>query len=154
MRPENYIVRYLDEVQLMQLATSVENQPWVVSLYFAVDNQHNLYWLSQNTREHSKHIETNPHVAATVHLPYAVGQPGVAVGVKGMARIVPSEEVEAHFQAYAERYNRHAMLPQLLDPTSPHTLYQLQPNEFVLYDEFNFPDNPRQEWTPVSEPNL
>ncbi len=148
MRPENFIVKYLDEVPLMQLASCADNHPWVVNVYFAMDNQHNIYWMSQDMRRHSKEIFHNPKVAGVVHEPYAIGQPGRAVHFEGEARPVPVTEAEDLFQAYAEKFNQHNMLPQLLDTNSPHTLYQLQPSLFVLYDEANFPDNPRQEWKP------
>jgi uncharacterized protein YhbP (UPF0306 family) len=150
MKPESYIMKILDEMPLMQLATVGDNQPWVVSVYFAMDNQHNLYWMSRDTRRHSKLITDNPKVAATVHMPYVVGDPGRAVQLEGTARAIPAEESGDYFQAYAERYRAHAMLPELLDPQSPHTLYQLTPMNFVLFDEANFPDSPRQDWTPLS----
>lgn len=152
MRPENYIIKYLDEIQLMQLASCKDNQPWVVNVYFAVDNQHNFYWTSQNTRRHSQEIADNGKVAAAIHLPYQPGVPGRGVQVQGVARAVPQEEVDQLFQAYAEKFNAHAMLPTLLDEASPHTLYQMKTDSFVLWDEQNFPDNPRQEWTlPTAE---
>lgn len=148
MRPENYIVKYLDEVQLMHLASCSDNQPWVVNVYFASDNRHNIYWTSQSTRRHSREIAENPKVAASIHLPYQPGAPGRGVQVQGTARAVPKEEVEQLFQAYAEKFNAHAMLPKLLDDLSPHTLYQMKTESFVLWDEQNFPNEPRQEWTP------
>ena len=148
MRPQNFIIKYLDEIPLMQLATSRENQPWVVNVYFAMDNQHSIYWLSQNTRRHSQDIIANPKVAGTVHMPYEVGVPGRAVQFQGEALAVPRAEIETQFQAYAEKFNKHSMLEKLLDEFSPHTLYKLLPELFVLYDEHNFPDEPRQEWRP------
>lgn len=37
---------------------------------------------------------------------------------------------------------------KLLSGEDPHKLYQIKPELFVLFDEINFPDNPRQEWRP------
>jgi uncharacterized protein YhbP (UPF0306 family) len=150
VKPQNYIIKYLDEGVIMQLATVSGEQPWVVNVHYAVDNQHYFYWTSHNERRHSQELVKNPHVAATVHLPYSLGQPQMAVYLEGDARVVAVEEVENLFQAYAEKFGSQAMVPDLLDPANGQTLYQLQPRTFVLWDPANFPDNPRQEWVPSS----
>lgn len=37
---------YLTEAKLMQLVTSVDGQPWVCSVWFATDDELNIYWFS------------------------------------------------------------------------------------------------------------
>lgn len=146
MDPKNYIIKYLDTAQLMQVATSVDNQPWACSVYFAMDNAHSLYWLSRPDTEHSQSIAINPVVAGTVVLPPTYGEPVQGLQFAGTARQIPDEELEAAFEAYAEKFGAHSRLAALRDGSDPHRLYQIKPVRFVLFDELNFPDDPRQEW--------
>jgi len=50
----------------MQLATALDNQPWVCSVWFAADKDLNIYWFSSTTRRHSGEVLKNKKVAAAI----------------------------------------------------------------------------------------
>ena len=53
MRLKQHIQQYLQEAKLMHLATVSGGKPWVCSVWFAADEDMNLYWFSAVTRRHS-----------------------------------------------------------------------------------------------------
>ncbi|MBI2414593.1 pyridoxamine 5'-phosphate oxidase family protein [candidate division WWE3 bacterium] len=67
---KDLITKYLEEARLMQVATSINNQPWACSVYFVFDNDFNLYWISTPKRRHSLEIKENSKVAGTIVLPH------------------------------------------------------------------------------------
>lgn len=148
MTARDAVIRYLDEVPLMQLATVSAEQPWVASVFFAADNMHELFWISSPNARHSQELQRNDRVAATVALPAPYGPTWQGVQIEGTASEVKPEEIEALFQAYAERFNAHYRLPGLLKNQDENRLYRLKPSLFVLYDNRSFPSEPRQEWRP------
>ena len=48
------IKTYLQQVKVMQLATSHNSQPWAVNVHFAFNDKLNLYWMSTKERRHSR----------------------------------------------------------------------------------------------------
>ncbi len=146
MIAQNLIISYLDKTRLMQLATTVNNQPWCCTVYFAHDNSHNLYWISDPRSKHSQHIAKNPNVSVAMVVPIqGANMPGIQV--MGVAREVTNpKEVEILFGAYAERYTAHNKLADIISGKNPRHLYQLKPKQFILFDPASFPGQPRQEW--------
>lgn len=43
-----------------------ENKPWISPVFFAFDDQYNLYWVSNKEARHSKNISVNPTVAVVI----------------------------------------------------------------------------------------
>jgi uncharacterized protein YhbP (UPF0306 family) len=121
-------------------------QPWCCTVYFAVDNSHNLYWISTPDRRHSQEIAQNPKVAGAVVLPHAPGDKVRGVQFQGLAREVGGDEFKELFQAYEERFSRPGLAEEIRSGNNPHHLYQIKPELFVLFDELNFPGDARQEW--------
>ncbi len=146
MKVQNLVITYLDKARLMQVATCHKNRPWACTVYFAHDNLHNLYWLSHPDSHHSQHIAKNPYVAGAITVPLGgASLPGIQVF--GTVRAVTDPaELENVFAAYAERYTAHAKLQDVISGRNPNHFYQLKPMVFVLFDETNFPNQPRQEW--------
>jgi len=131
----------------MQLATCFDDKPWCVTVYYAHDNLHNLYWLSLPDTRHSKELLSNPKVAGAIVLPQTYGQPVSGLSFEGQARLISaSAELDQSFEAYAERYDSHGRLESLKNGSDNHRLFQIKPTSFVLFDQLNFPDQPRQEW--------
>lgn len=146
MNAQNLVVEYLDRARQMQIATSVDNQPWVATVYFAHDNAHNLYWISMPDTRHSQEIARNPNVAGTIVVDNTPGQPVRGIQFTGVAREIPNTEVKANIEAYAERFQRFTLGDEIANGVSPIKLYQIKPHSFVLFDQKNFPSQPRQEW--------
>lgn len=73
------IYEYLQKERLMALATTGEHI-WIANLYYLVDPDLNLYFLSGTHRDHSQHIKSNPEVAVAIadsSQPFAPGQKGI-----------------------------------------------------------------------------
>lgn len=142
------IKKYLQEPKVMQLATAEDGQPWACTVHFAADKDFNLYWISLPGRRHSKEIAKNKKAAATVPIKFP-NHPVVGVSFEGDAQIVSLDDLETAADAYNKRFGlSDTFRKKLLEGTAEEKLYKLKPRLVVLFDQINFPDNPRQEWKP------
>lgn len=144
---EEFIEEYLQKAKLMQVATAFDNQPWACSVYFASDEEFNLYWISFPSTRHSYEIEKNNKVAGTIVLPHNPGEDVRGIQFQGIAnKLVNPLEMESAMKYYGERYNlTEKRIKDILQGTDGHVPYRIQPKHIVLYDEVNFPNSPRQE---------
>jgi uncharacterized protein YhbP (UPF0306 family) len=148
MKPEELIRQYLAQVKIMQLATSADGQPWVITLHYYSDKDFNFYWISTLERRHSRDIKQNPKVATTILMhentlaePYVIG-----ISVEGMAELIgeqPDPEVGSGYVAKLSKDSD--FLPDIASGKNPHKFYRLKPSRIVLFDSKNFSENPRQE---------
>lgn len=149
MKPEDLIRQYLPQANLMQLATSVNDQPWVATVHYYSDQDLNIYWISREDRQHSKHIASNPKVAAailvhenTIEEKYVIG-----ISVEGTAELLGSDVSSEIGQAFIAKHNRTpAPMEDIVSGQSPHKFYRMKPSKLVLFDSKNFSGDPRQEW--------
>lgn len=148
---EEIIRQSLEQAPVMQLATSLGDQPWVCNIHFYSDKDLNIYWISTVERRHSKEIKQNPKVAATIlaHVntlaePYVIG-----ITVEGVAELIGERVDEQIGAGYVAKHGKDAnFLPDIASGKNPHKFYRLKPSQIILFDNQHFPDNPRQEWTP------
>ncbi len=143
-RLEQLIRDYLKEGRLMQLATVKDGQPWICTVNYSVDENNNLHWISLKNRRHSQELTAHQKVAGAI-----VKNPGVKQGLQfeGIAEEVKYDDLEKVNAIHSERYgHKPERLEQAKsgDPNS-RTYYRLKPTLFVLFDEINYPENPRQE---------
>ena len=95
----------------MQLATSVDNQPWVCSVWFATDEDLNIYWFSSTTRRHSTEVLKNKKVAGAIVLPHNPDDPPRGLQFQGMAELLEDEiTIEKAISVYADRVFSKEML--------------------------------------------
>lgn len=143
-----HITDYLEKTHLMQVATSHNNQPWVCSVYFAYDEMLNLYWISAPTRRHSEEIRMNEKVAGSIVYSHNPGDKVRGIQFQGKAyELKEKEKASPGLQLYAKRYGMNeARINLILEGTDGHILYKIMPSVFVLFDEVNYPENPRQEY--------
>lgn len=147
MSPQTAIVRYLDRARIMQLATASNGKPWCASLFFAHDNLHNLYWISQADTRHSQELAQNAQVAGAIVLPQSYGDAVHGLQFEGTARVIEDpDELRTLAQAYAERYNMGNLASNIISGVNNYKLYQIKPSQFILFDVATFPDQPRQVW--------
>lgn len=140
----------LDDIKLMQLATSMDNYPWLCHVWYVRDDENNIYWISRKTRRHSLEIDKNPNVACTFHKYFDGGlmeDKGQALILSGTAECLVGDSCKPAYALYAKRY------PKILDFQSEdefvlgsghHYFYKLTPKSAIWWDEVNFPENPRQ----------
>lgn len=142
------IENYLKEAKLMQLATSIDNQPWVCSVWFAADENLNIYWFSSAIRRHSEEIMKNQKVAVAMALPHTPKDPPRGLQLQGVAEMLTKQsDIDKAISVYKNRIFPEATIQKLLtEKENPHMFYKIKPTQFVLFDAVNFGDNWRQEY--------
>lgn len=146
LSPKDLVKKYLAETLIMQLATSVNGQPWICNLHFITDAASNIYWISKTNRRHSQEIATNPHTAIAIAV--QTEKPLVGVQAEGTTEIVTNtDDVRAIMGLYMERHGTDsAFVETIINGTNEHKLYVFRPTRFSLFDQANFAEQPSQEW--------
>lgn len=131
----------------MQLATAVNNQPWVCSVWFATDSDLDIYWFSSETRRHSKELLKNQKVAGAIVLPQDPDDPPRGLQFQGIAEVLENQEdIDKAISVYSGRIFSKEKIKEFMEhKEKPHKFYRIKVNKFVLFDAINFPDNSRQE---------
>lgn len=140
-----FALQYLTDGWLAQLATVRNDQPWVCTVYFVVDDELNMYWLSYPTRRHSQDIAVNSRVAMTVVVKPDV--PVIGVQAEGEAQEITDAATAARvMKLYVQKYGvGRDFLKRFKLGTHRHRLYQCAPSRIVLFDEMNYgPDNAQE----------
>jgi uncharacterized protein YhbP (UPF0306 family) len=102
MQESDLIKKYLREGRVMQIATSIDSRPWVCTVYFVPDEQHNLYWLSLPARRHSLEIAKNNKIAIAIAVKFDKN-PIIGIQSEGSVAVVGDEEtVKKVLPAYVE----------------------------------------------------
>lgn len=149
MSPKDLVKQYLPSADIMQLATCVDNQPWACNLHYYSDDDFNLYWISKPKSRHSKEIEQNPKVAVTIKVYENKTPKDTVIGVsfEGVAKLVDKADVQSAAKGYqAKHHTDDAFIKEVVDGKNPYVFYVMKPTKVVLFDNKNFPDDPRQEW--------
>jgi Pyridoxamine 5'-phosphate oxidase len=143
--------QYVRSGTLMQLATLCPDaSPRVCNVWydflFAPDL---LRFISRHDRNHSVNIRKDPRVAGSIiAIPLeALGQPVTGVTFIGTARELSTIGVESEVNAFLKRWPAaaDAIEPgKLARNQTPTRLYEVAVQEWVLFDEVNFPTQPRQ----------
>jgi uncharacterized protein YhbP (UPF0306 family) len=146
---EDLVKKYLKEGRVMQVATSSDGHPWVCSVYFVSDEELSLYWLSWPTRRHSQEIEQNNKIAATV--PIKLDKPVIGIQAAGVAEIIKEKMVvEKIMQKYVNKFDSGKDFYELFKAgKNQHQLFKFTPDKYFLFDEVNFSDGQKHEWTPI-----
>ncbi len=150
MELKQLIEDYLKEARMMQVATAQGNQPWACTVYFAFDPYFNLYWISSTDRRHSQDIDANNMVAGTIVLPHTPGGPVRGIQFEGTAEALREKTAATlGMEYYAERFDMDTQRANdIIQGSDGHICYKIKPKMIVLFDEVNFPEKPRQEFTP------
>jgi uncharacterized protein YhbP (UPF0306 family) len=142
------VKQYAQSINIMQLATSVNDQPWACTVHYYSDEDLNFYWVSTLVRKHSQDIAQNPKVAAailvhenTVEERYVIG-----ISIEGKSELIGENVATQIGQNYIQKLGRdQSLLSDIATGKNPHKFYKLTPTKIVLFDSKNFPENPRQE---------
>jgi uncharacterized protein YhbP (UPF0306 family) len=153
MNATELLNQYLDKFSTLQLATvDVDNdQPWVCTVRFVADEQHNLYWASLPTRRHSQEVEKHPKVACTIVVQNIIGEPVIGVQIEGTAIMQqPPIGNRSIPEKYASRFKRDQQwVDDFVAGHTEHRLYKLTPSSIYLFDEKNFPGGQRRKVLPA-----
>lgn len=144
---EELVREYLPQVQVMQFATSNNDQPWLCALHFVNDDELNLYWVSESKRRHSQELASNEKAAAyvLVHVNSKKEDYVIGISFEGTAREVLASDHPEVVQAYvAKHHSSDSFKEKIANGTIP--LYQFMPTSIVMFNNKDFKDHPRQEW--------
>ncbi len=149
MKDVKALVReYFEEQKLMQLATVGEDsQPWVCSVWQAMDEQMNIYFISSVTRRHSKEIERNNNVAGALAKQHTPGGAAQGIQFEGSVEVLEDEGDIIHARSVFEGriFDKETIDNFIEHPEKPHKFYKITPKKIVLFDTVNFPEDSRQE---------
>ena len=135
---ERQIGVFLGLHHVMSLATIGSSGPHATSLFYACDGLA-LIWVSESNTLHSREIEVDPRVAATVAPDYSDFSAIRGVQIVGTAsRIVAAEERMLHLAELEARYPFLEQLAagpvELRQAYSRAAVYRLRPIRIVLID--------------------
>ena len=125
------VAALLGEETTLSLATTGEQgQACVAPLFYVVDKELTLYWLSSESSLHSLNLAANPHAAATVYRSVESWREIRGVQVHGpVSKVTEPDRRAALVKAYCERFKL-GRVPRMALRIS--TLYCLKP-EFIRY---------------------
>lgn len=147
MNLEDYI-KVISTERVLQLATSRNNKPWLCTVHFYNDEQGNIYWVSTKERRHSKELIDNKNVVATVviHEDNPSENYVISVTIEGLVEtITEKQRVSKIINDYTQKLGKDGtLIQQILDPKDPFNLYILESKSIWIFDNKNFPNDPKQ----------
>ena len=132
------ISAFLAAHHVMSIATLGSSGPHATNLFYACDGLA-LVWVSEPDTQHSREIEADPRVAATVAPDYSDFAAVRGVQITGTARrIAAADERARHLALLEARYPFLRQLaagpPKLQEAYARTAVYRLQPARIVLID--------------------
>jgi uncharacterized protein YhbP (UPF0306 family) len=149
MTPKDIVKQYLPQVNIMQLATVTHDSPYICTVHYYSDDDLNLYWTSMLSRRHSEEIARNPKVAAYTLVHENTPEEDYVIGITfiGEAQLMGAEISPAIAEAYAKKLrDTPDFVRKVADDTTPFKFYKFTPEKVVLFDNKDFPKDPRQEF--------
>lgn len=123
----------LDRGYLMSLGITDDGGVWVSDVIF-VNEGFKIYWISSESARHSKAIEKNPKVAATITLSNKSGEKNIGIQIMGTAKKIEGDVFEL---AKKHRIKRGKPAPtkagEILDPDE--FWYELTPTKIDIINE-------------------
>lgn len=148
---EELIREYLKTNNVIQLATCLDNKPWLCNVHFYADDDLNIYWRSLTTRRHSEEIAQNPNVAAVIKVHENTPEENYIIGmtVEGTAELLAEATDHAIVDAYCQKHGKDAKTAdEIKSGNDPNKFYRITPKNFVVFNTRDFEGNPRVEWQP------
>jgi len=145
---EDLIRQYVNQSNIMQLATCLNDQPWVVTVHFYADADLNLYWSSRSDRRHSQEIAANPNVSATILTHENTTEENWVIGLTASGQAEQLDSLGDDITgAYIKKLLKDPELPfKIASGAVPDKWYRLKLLSIILFDNKDFPTEPRQEW--------
>jgi len=145
------LIDYVRSGKLMQLATLNQNgAPALCHVWYRPAFEPDRLWfISRHDRSHSDNIRSNAAVAGgIVAIPLdGLGQTVRGVTFTGAATELPTEGIDDEVAGFIERWPNAAGaidLDALARNDTPTRLYRISVEAWVLFDEENFPSDPRR----------
>lgn len=149
--PRTVLEEYVEAGKLMQLATlNADGSPHMCNVWYDPHFDPDvLRFLSRHDRLHSEHVRAGRPVAGSiVAVPLeGLGQVVRGVTFSGTAVELPRTGIPDQLRDFISRWpNARDGIDEarLATGATPTRLYEIRVSEWVLFDEQNFPDQPRQ----------
>ena len=97
------VLDYIDDKNVMTLATQGETGPWAAAVFFAND-EFSFYFLSSPTTRHCKNMAINPRVSATIQLDYDNWQDIKGVQMEGEVILLDGAEKAMALARYGAKF--------------------------------------------------
>jgi uncharacterized protein YhbP (UPF0306 family) len=152
------VAALLREQTTLSLATTNERgEPCVAPLFYGVDEDLSLYWLSSQSSLHSLNLAATPRAAATVYRSVKSWREIRGVQLRGaVSQVTEPERRSALVEAYCERFQLGRVFRLAIRLS---TLYLLQPDFFRYIDNahgfgYNFELTRRPKGWSLSRPRV
>jgi uncharacterized protein YhbP (UPF0306 family) len=93
----------LGQGYLMNLGTVDSGGVWVSDVIYIHDDAFNLFWLSDPEVRHSKAVQKNPKVAATITISNNAGEQNIGLQIEGVAEKLEGNNLELATQHRLKR---------------------------------------------------
>jgi uncharacterized protein YhbP (UPF0306 family) len=137
---------YLKTARVMQLATSVNDKPWICTVHF-YSHGLTIYWSSMPDRRHSREIEQNKNAAVAIKIHEDTPDEKYVIGIslEGKVEKVTAEEMSKIGPLYIKKLDKEpTFIEDILSGKKDFVFYKLLPTNAVLFDTITS-GNPRQE---------
>lgn len=147
--PRRLLVDGVGAARLMQVATvGGTGFPSICQVWFRPEFEPDrLTFLSREDREHAVNLRNDPRVAVAIALeiPAGLGERVRGVTLSGLAREIPDDVLPDAAAGFVSRWPRAAAALSRRAARVRSRLYEIAVVRWVLFDEVNFPDQPRVE---------
>lgn len=141
----SHVLAFLHHHDTMTLATiGPAGEPQAAAVFYAADDQLNLYFLSDPGSRHGRNLAQEPRVAATIQADGQDWQEITGLQIEGTAAVIEGTDVSARVaQLFAGRFPFLRELlgdgdtvdaPELQGPLASSRFYLLRPGWFRLID--------------------
>lgn len=141
---KKYIEEALSATNFCSIATVDKKGVWSNPVFFAWDNNYNLYFISQMSSRHMQNIRSNSRIAVSI---YKTEQEGDVLGIQleGEAKILSEKDREEVKLAYKTYYGRAGYGPDMKEYlNNPTWLYVKIIPENIYYFDTRFFGEERQ----------
>jgi uncharacterized protein YhbP (UPF0306 family) len=140
--------KHLEAGKFLQVATSKDNRPWVCTVFYVSDDEYNVYWVSEESRRHSKELVENSHAAAAVNLKGRSEDPAIGLQMEGVVSIVEDDEQKnAVVKLFMDRNgSKQDWADKVLSGEGGRRIYKLAPSMFAVFDTQSIQGDPLVEW--------
>ncbi len=126
----------------LSLATVGMGQPWIAPLYYAADENFNLYFVSEKTSRHAQHITRSPQVAVSIFNSQEIPEKVNGVQIKGEARQVGLKELPHALGVYFKKRFSELLTDRIKDHLNPikylggfpYRVYKIIPHKTYILD--------------------
>lgn len=147
----NEVKSYLEEVELMVVASVNDKKPWVATVFYCYDDELNLYFLSRLMRRHSQDIIRNPNVAVAIAgRKFKFGDRVEGLQIEGICTSLSGDEARNAFGILKKRFPKAKQviqedtLTRYLESFSKeeiiHRIWKIKLTKIKIFDETKYGD--------------